>query len=84
MGPPPDALPLDRVACGASATIVGLVTGGSSTLRLRELGFGVGRTVRVLSNADPMLCLVNSARVGVDRSLARTVLAAPKLDATSP
>lgn len=47
---------------------------GAHGLRLRELGFARGRRVHVLDTDDPMLCVVDQARVGLARELAEGIL----------
>ncbi|MEE8169686.1 MAG: FeoA family protein [Phycisphaerae bacterium] len=50
---------------------------GREALRLRELGFGPGRHVRVLHASDPMLCQLDHFRVGLDRRLAGAIQVRP-------
>ncbi|NLX21634.1 MAG: ferrous iron transport protein A [Phycisphaerae bacterium] len=47
------------------------------TQRLRELGLLEGRTVRLLSNHDPMICQVGECRFGLCRRIANGVLVEP-------
>lgn len=47
------------------------------TQRLRELGLIEGRTVRLVSNHDPLICQVGDCRFGMCRRLARCVLVEP-------
>jgi len=47
------------------------------TQRLRELGILEGRTVRVITNQDPLICQVGACRFGVCRRLARFILVEP-------
>ncbi len=46
----------------------------SQTQRLRELGVLEGRTLRVVTNNDPLICQVGECRFGVCRRLARSVM----------
>lgn len=47
------------------------------TQRLRELGLVEGRTVRPLTNCDPMICQVGDCRLGLCRSMACNILVEP-------
>ncbi|HOW72709.1 MAG TPA: FeoA family protein [Phycisphaerae bacterium] len=47
------------------------------TQRLRELGLIEGRTVRPLTNCDPMICQVGNCRLGLCRAMARAILVEP-------
>lgn len=49
----------------------------SQTQRLRELGLLEGRTLRVVTNHDPLICQVGECRFGVCRRLARCVMVEP-------
>ncbi|GMU20294.1 MAG: hypothetical protein AMXMBFR13_03910 [Phycisphaerae bacterium] len=44
------------------------------TQRLRELGVLEGRTLRIITNSDPLICEVGNCRFGVCRRLARCIL----------
>lgn len=47
------------------------------TQRLRELGLIEGRTVRPLTNCDPMICQIGDCRLGLCRSMACSILVEP-------
>jgi Fe2+ transport system protein FeoA len=49
----------------------------SQAQRLRELGLLEGRTLRIVTNSDPLICQVGECRLGVCRRLARCVLVEP-------
>ena len=45
--------------------------------RLRDLGMLEGRTLRVVTNSDPLICQVGECRLGVCRRLAHCILVEP-------
>lgn len=65
---------LASVTRGESVVIEVVGAAGAHGLRLRELGFARGRRVHVLDTDDPMLCVVDQARVGLARELAEGIL----------
>jgi len=50
---------------------------GCHAQRLRELGLLEGRTVRRVTNRDPLICQVGDCRFGLCRRLAQGVLVEP-------
>ena len=50
---------------------------GCHAQRLRELGLLEGRTVRIVTNRDPLICKVGDCRFGLCRRLAQGVLVEP-------
>lgn len=70
--PKPDSL---RCAPrGTRLTIASVASQSSASIRLRELGLGRGRSVRVVQPSDPLMCVVgDSVRIGMERALAEQV-----------
>ena len=74
----PYLLPLASIEGGGSYRICRIRTGmHCHDQRLRELGLLEGRTVRVVSTRDPMICQVGDGRFGLCRRLAQCVLVEP-------
>lgn len=67
-----DPAPLSTQTSG-EAVVVARVVESEHACRLRELGLAEGRVVRVLSAADPMICLLDRARIALARRLAETI-----------
>jgi len=63
---------LTSVSEGAMA-IVRCVSDNPDAPRLRELGFASGKCLRVLRNADPLVCQLGDTRIGLGRRLARCI-----------
>jgi Fe2+ transport system protein FeoA len=64
---------LADLAHGQEAKVACLGSAGADQLRLRELGLGEGRLIRILSNNDPLICQVGNSRVGLCRRLAARI-----------
>ena len=64
---------MSRAALGMEMIIDGFKTGCTQTLRLQELGFLHGRSLRILQSADAVICQLDNARVGLARRLADLV-----------
>ncbi len=74
----PYVLPLASIEGDGSYRICRVRTGKfCQDQRLRELGLLEGRTVRVVSSRDPMICQVGDGRFGLCRRLAQCVLVEP-------
>ena len=71
------SLPLAEIEHDRDLVITRVTGSGTGHLRLRELGMCEGRRVRVLCPADPMICMVDQCRVGLDRCLAEQILVCP-------
>jgi len=66
---------LASAPCGTDLRIRRIRTGKPChDQRLRELGLLEGRTVRVVSSGDPMICELGDSRFGLCRHLAQCVL----------
>ena len=50
---------------------------GCHAQRLRELGLLEGRTIRIVTNHDPLICQVGDCRFGLCRRVAQGVLVEP-------
>lgn len=70
-------LPLSTVRPGDHVRICSVDNRDVQAQRLRELGMLEGRTLRVVSNSDPLICQVGECRLGVCRRLARCILVEP-------
>jgi Fe2+ transport system protein FeoA len=68
---------LSLIRAGQRVRIHSLDDRESQAQRLRELGMLEGRTLRVVSNSDPLICQVGECRLGVCRRLAHCVLVEP-------
>lgn len=67
--------PMSAVGAGDEVRIRSFLSGDlSQTQRLRELGVLEGRTLRIVTNHDPLICQVGECRFGVCRRLARCVM----------
>lgn len=67
--------PMSAVGAGDEVRVCSFRNGDlTQTQRLRELGVLEGRTLRIVTNHDPLICQVGECRFGVCRRLARCVM----------
>lgn len=64
-----------EAGCEVKVCVVGGRDGHAQ--RLRELGLLEGKTIRIVSNRDPLICQVGECRLGVCRRLAQAILVEP-------
>ena len=69
--------PLSRVKTGAVVCIKELSTSPEISDRLRELGLGEKRTIKLLSRQSNLICQVCNARLGISEELADAILVEP-------
>jgi Fe2+ transport system protein FeoA len=77
-------LTLATVREGSEVTVRAVNADVSQSRRLREMGLLEGRTLRVVSNHDPLICRVDECRFGLCRRLARCVMVEPVPAAALP
>jgi Fe2+ transport system protein FeoA len=69
--------PLTVAGIGHEVRVCSLQGGHCQRQRLRELGLCEGRTLRVVTNSDPLICQVGDGRFGLCRRLARSIWVEP-------
>lgn len=72
------ALPMTVAQAGQSVRVHSVRADEQQTQRLRELGILEGRTIRVITNNDPLICQIGECRFGVCRRLARFIFVEPE------
>ena len=73
----PELCPLNEVSAGTAVRIKHLSASPEVSHRLREMGFGEERQVRVVSQQANVICQVCHARLGLSRQLAGAILVEP-------
>jgi len=69
--------PLSHVPEGCTVCIKELATTPDVSTRLREMGFGEEKHVRLVSHATSIICQVCNARLGISRQLAEQIMVQP-------
>ena len=69
--------PLSRVRAGVLVRIKQLCANDNTAQRLREIGLGEERLVRLLTSQTNIICQVCSARLAISPQLAETILVEP-------
>jgi Fe2+ transport system protein FeoA len=70
-------MPLARAHAGAQVRVCTLTARNGQAQRLRELGLLEGKTLRVVTNSDPLICQVGECRLGVGHRLAHCIIVEP-------
>lgn len=73
----PSVCPLSRVATGTEVCIKQLAASPEVRARLRELGMGEQRKIKVLSRQSNYICQVCNARFGLSEELAHSIWVEP-------
>lgn len=73
----PGVCPLSRVAAGTEVCIKQLAASPELRARLRELGMGEQRRIKLLSRQSNFICQVCNARFGLSEEVARSILVEP-------
>jgi Fe2+ transport system protein FeoA len=73
-GGQPELCPLNQVRAGTAVRVKQLAASPEVSHRLREMGFGEEREVRVVSQAASVICQVCHARLGLSQQLAGAIL----------
>lgn len=73
----PELCPLNEVSEGTAVRIKQLSASPEISHRLREMGFGEERQVRVVSQQANVICQVCHSRLGLSRQLAGAILVEP-------
>lgn len=73
----PELCPLNQVSAGTAVRIKQLSASPEVSHRLREMGFGEERQVRVVSREANVICQVCHARLGLSQQLAEAILVEP-------
>jgi len=73
----PPTCPLSHVPEGCTVCIKELTTAPEVSSRLREMGFGEEKHVRLVSHATSVICQVCNARLGISKELASQILVQP-------
>jgi Fe2+ transport system protein FeoA len=69
--------PLNRVRAGVAVRVRQLCATPEVADRLREIGFGEDRIIRLLTSHANIICLVCNARLALSEQLAKTILVEP-------
>jgi len=80
----PGVCPLSRVAAGTEVCIKQLAASPEVRARLRELGMGEQRRIKLLSRQSNYICQVCNARFGLSEEVARSILVEPVPPDTKP
>jgi Fe2+ transport system protein FeoA len=70
----PAVCPLNRVKAGSVVCIKQLAASPDVMSRLREMGLGEQRQLRLLSSQSSVICQVCNARVALSQELAEAIL----------
>lgn len=70
-------MPLAAVEPGSRVRVCAVTGRDGQAQRLRELGLLEGKTIRVVTNTDPLICQVGECRFGMCHRLARCVIVEP-------
>jgi Fe2+ transport system protein FeoA len=73
----PGVCPLSRVATGTEVCIKQLAASPELRARLRELGMGEQRRIKLLSRQSNFICQVCNARFGLSEEVARSIWVEP-------
>lgn len=73
----PGVCPLSRVQAGTVVCIKQLAAAPELRARLRELGLGEQRRIKLLSRQSNFICQVCNARFGLSEELARSIWVEP-------
>lgn len=80
----PGVCPLSRVAAGTEVCIKELAASPELRARLRELGMGEQRRIKLLSRQSNFICQVCNARFGLSEEVARSIWVEPVSPHTKP
>ena len=69
--------PLSHVPEGCTVCIKELATTPDVSSRLREMGFGEEKHIRLVSHATSIICQVCNARLGISKQLAEQIMVQP-------
>lgn len=72
-----ETCPLSHVPEGCTVCIKELTTTPDVSSRLREMGFGEEKHIRLVSHATSVICQVCNARLGISRQLAERIMVQP-------
>jgi Fe2+ transport system protein FeoA len=75
--PGPGAVPLDQLAPGQCAQVVGVDDVDDEIGRLMAMGVCSGRKVLLMRRGDPLIVKVLGTRIGLSARLARRILVDP-------
>jgi Fe2+ transport system protein FeoA len=73
----PPTCPLSHVPEGCTVCIKELTASPDISNRLREMGFGEEKHIRLVSQAASIICQVCNARLGISRQLAEQIMVQP-------
>jgi Fe2+ transport system protein FeoA len=73
----PPTCPLSHVPEGCTVCIKELTTTPDVSSRLREMGFGEEKHIRLVSSAASIICQVCNARLGISKELAERIMVQP-------
>jgi Fe2+ transport system protein FeoA len=80
----PGICPLSRVAAGTEVCIKQLAASPELRARLRELGMGEQRRIKLLSRQANIICQVCNARFGLSEEVAESIWVEPVTHDTAP
>jgi len=80
----PGVCPLTRVAAGTEVCIKQLAASPELRARLRELGMGEQRRIKLLSRQSNLICQVCNARFGLSEEVAESIWVEPVPRDTAP
>jgi ferrous iron transport protein A len=71
------ACPLSQIQAGTVVRVEQLAAATDVCQRLRELGLGEGRTMKLLSTSVALVCIVCAARLALSAQLAASIMVTP-------
>ena len=80
----PGVCPLSRIAAGTEVCIKQLAASPELRARLRELGMGEQRRIKLLSRQSNLICQVCNARFGLSEEVAESIWVEPVARDTEP
>jgi Fe2+ transport system protein FeoA len=80
----PGVCPLSRIAAGTEVCIKQLAASPELRARLRELGMGEQRRIKLLSRQSNFICQVCNARFGLSEEVAESIWVEPVSRDTDP
>jgi len=72
-----ETCPLNRIKAGIEVRVKKLCVSPEDQRRLREIGFGEERIIRLLTDQTNYICQVCNARLAISRKLAGLILVEP-------
>jgi ferrous iron transport protein A len=76
--------PLNQVRAGIAVRVRQLCASPELAARLREIGFGEDRIIKLLTSHTNIICLVCNTRLALSEQLAQKIMVEPLVQAVAP